>query len=61
MKTALTGRDLQSMGLQPGPQYKKILDNLLDARMDGVVTTEAEERAFVRKWLGEWNVHDDCR
>ncbi len=61
MKTALTGRDLQSMGLQPGPQYKKIMDNLLDARMDGVVTTEAEERAFVRKWLGEWNVHDDCR
>jgi tRNA nucleotidyltransferase (CCA-adding enzyme) len=60
MKTALTGRDLQSMGLQPGPQYKKILDNLLGARMDGVVTTEAEERAFVRKWLDERNIHDDC-
>jgi len=52
MKTALTGRDLQSMGLQPGPQYKKILDNLLGARMDGVVTTEAEERAFVQRWVG---------
>ena len=52
MKTALTGRDLQAMGLQPGPQYKTILGKLLDARIDGVVTTEAEERAFVRKWLG---------
>lgn len=52
VKTALTGRDLQSMGLQPGPQYKKILDNLLGARMDGVVTTEAEERAFVQRWVG---------
>jgi tRNA nucleotidyltransferase (CCA-adding enzyme) len=52
MKTALTGRDLQTMGLQPGPQYKTILGKLLDARIDGVITTEAEERVFVRKWLG---------
>jgi tRNA nucleotidyltransferase (CCA-adding enzyme) len=52
MKTALTGRDLQAMGLQPGPQYKTILGKLLDARIDGMVTTEVEERAFVRKWLG---------
>ena len=52
IKTALTGRDLQAMGLQPGPKYKTILGKLLDARIDGVVTTEAEERAFVRKWLG---------
>jgi tRNA nucleotidyltransferase (CCA-adding enzyme) len=51
-KTALTGRDLQTMGLQQGPQYKTILGKLLDARIDGMVTTEAEERVFVRKWLG---------
>lgn len=52
VKTALTGRDLQAMGLQPGPQYKTILGKLLDARIDGVITTEAEERAFVQKRLG---------
>jgi tRNA nucleotidyltransferase (CCA-adding enzyme) len=52
MKTALTGRDLLAMGLQPGPKYKTILGKLLDARIDGVVTTETEERVFVRKWLG---------
>ena len=51
VKTALTGRDLQAMGLKPGPQYKIILGKLLDARIDGMVTTEAEERVFVRKWL----------
>jgi tRNA nucleotidyltransferase (CCA-adding enzyme) len=51
MKTALTGRDLQSMGLQPGPKYKTILGKLLDARIDGKVSTEEEERVFVRKWL----------
>jgi tRNA nucleotidyltransferase (CCA-adding enzyme) len=52
MNTALTGRDLQAMGLKPGPQYKTILEKLLDARIDGVVTTEAEERAFLQKRFG---------
>ncbi len=51
VKTALTGRDLQAMGLKPGPQYRTILDQLLDARIDGMITTEAEERAFVLKRL----------
>jgi tRNA nucleotidyltransferase (CCA-adding enzyme) len=49
VKTALTGLDLKSMGLKPGPQYKTILGKLLDARIDGMITTEAEERAFVQK------------
>jgi len=52
VKTALTGRDLQAMGLKPGPQYKTILGKLLNARIDGIITTEAEERAFVQKRLG---------
>ena len=49
IKMALTGRDLQTMGLKPGPQYKTILGKLLDARIDGIITTEADERVFVRK------------
>jgi tRNA nucleotidyltransferase (CCA-adding enzyme) len=51
MKTALTGRDLQTMGLQPGPQYKTILGKLLDARIDGIVATEAEERALAHRLI----------
>jgi tRNA nucleotidyltransferase (CCA-adding enzyme) len=51
IKTALTGRDLQAMGLQPGPRYKTILGQLLDARIDGTITTEADERALVEKQL----------
>ena len=52
IKTALTGRDLQAMGLKPGPQYKTILGELLDARIDGMITTEADERVFIQKQLG---------
>jgi len=51
VKTVLTGRDLQAMGLQPGPQYKTILGKLLDARIDGMIKTEAEERALVEKQM----------
>jgi tRNA nucleotidyltransferase (CCA-adding enzyme) len=51
VKTALTGRDLQAMGLMPGPRYKTILGKLLDARIDGMITTEADERALVEKQL----------
>lgn len=51
IKTTLMGRDLQTMGLKPGPQYKTILGKLLDARIDGVVTSEAEERALAHRLL----------
>jgi tRNA nucleotidyltransferase (CCA-adding enzyme) len=51
IKTVLTGRDLQAMGLNPGPEYKTVLGKLLDARIDGMITTEAEERALAYKLL----------
>jgi tRNA nucleotidyltransferase (CCA-adding enzyme) len=51
VKTTLSGRDLQTMGLQPGPHYKTILRKLLHARIDGIIKTEADERAFVQKQL----------
>ena len=52
IKTALTGRDLQAMGLRPGPQYKIILGKLLEARIDRMIKTEADERAFVQNhWV----------
>jgi len=51
VKTILTGRDLQAMGLEPGPRYKIILGKLLDARIDGMITTELDERALVHTLL----------
>ena len=52
MKTVLTGWDLQAMGLQPGPLYTTILGKILDERIDGMITTEADERAFLQKRFG---------
>lgn len=49
VKPVLTGRDLKTMGLKPGPQFKEILDRLLDARLNGEIKTESEERDLVAK------------
>jgi tRNA nucleotidyltransferase (CCA-adding enzyme) len=48
VKPILTGRDLKAMGLKPGPKFKQILDQLLDARLNGEVKTDAEERQLVQ-------------
>ncbi|MBH0197432.1 MAG: CCA tRNA nucleotidyltransferase, partial [Nitrospira sp.] len=45
----LTGTDLKAMGLKPGPKFKQILDQLLDACLNGEVKTEPEQRAFVHR------------
>ncbi|BFU91684.1 MAG: poly(A) polymerase [Nitrospira sp.] len=52
VKPILTGRDLKAMGLKPGPQFKKILDHLLDTRLNGEIKTESEEKELVIKLAG---------
>jgi hypothetical protein len=47
VKAKLTGDDLQDLGLMPGPAFAVYLDRLLDARLDGLVRTEAEERTLL--------------
>jgi tRNA nucleotidyltransferase (CCA-adding enzyme) len=49
VNASLTGRDLNAMGLKPGPLYKKVLDRLLAARLNGEVKTDAEERALAKR------------
>ena len=49
MKPILSGTDLKAMGLKPGPPFKKLLDQLLAARLNGEVRTEAEERQLVHR------------
>ena len=48
---SVTGDDLKAMGLKPGPQYKRILSRLLDARLNGEIKTEAEERELARRFV----------
>ena len=43
------GEDLKMLGLLPGRIYKKILESLLDARLDGKVQTKSDEMDYVRE------------
>jgi tRNA nucleotidyltransferase (CCA-adding enzyme) len=52
VKVELSGDDLKKLGIPPGPRYKKILAELLDAKLDGLVHNRDEEMAFVRKGSG---------
>ena len=49
VKPVLTGVELKAMGLKPGPQFKKILERLLDARLNGEVKSETEEQEMVER------------
>jgi tRNA nucleotidyltransferase (CCA-adding enzyme) len=48
MTTTVNGNDLKRLGLKPGPHFKKILDRLLDARIDGTIRMPAEEQELAR-------------
>ncbi|HVG01702.1 MAG TPA: hypothetical protein VM842_02380, partial [Nitrospira sp.] len=48
VRPVLTGKDLKALRLSPGPLYGKILTRLMEARLDGEVTNEAEERDLVK-------------
>ncbi|TAJ09326.1 MAG: CBS domain-containing protein [Nitrospirae bacterium] len=50
-KPALTGADLKALGLKPGPRYRQILQRLLDARLNGEVRTDEEERALAARLI----------
>jgi hypothetical protein len=49
----LNGDDLQHMGIPRGPIYRKILQQLRAARLDGGISTRTEEEALVRRMLSE--------
>ena len=51
--TLLDGRYLKEIGVKPGPVYREILESLLDARLNGEVSTLLDEVEFVRK---NWKV-----
>ncbi len=52
VKPSLTGEDLKKMGVPERPEMKKLLERLLDARLDGKVNSREEEEEMVRKHLG---------
>lgn len=48
----LTGKDLESMGYRPGPQFGRVLSIIEDAQLDEKITGRDEAVALVKETLG---------
>jgi tRNA nucleotidyltransferase (CCA-adding enzyme) len=55
VRCVFDGNALKALGLKPGPHFRKVLDRLLTARLDGEVRTEDEERRLAELLIGEEN------
>jgi hypothetical protein len=53
VKPTVDGNDLKALGLAPGPVYGQILDALRDAILDRDISSEAEERALLKRLVKE--------
>lgn len=53
VRPSVTGDDLRRAGLPPGPFYTRILDRLLNARLDGEIQDDVAERALLDSLLAE--------
>ncbi len=51
IRPVLTGDDLKKLGVPRGPKMKEFLKNLLDARLNGMVETKADEETWVKERL----------
>ena len=48
-KAFLDGNDLKNLGYKPGPVYKQIIDDLLEATLDGEIGDRNSAEAFVKQ------------
>jgi len=49
----VTGEDLKELGLEPGPLYKKLLEAVREAQLEGTVTTREGALELVKGMLAE--------
>jgi tRNA nucleotidyltransferase (CCA-adding enzyme) len=46
---SVDGKDLKALGLPPGPRYGEILQEVMNARLRGMIHTPEEERALLER------------
>lgn len=54
----LGGHDLTRLGVKPGPVFKRLLDAVREAQLDGTVKAREQAVELVRRLLVEWSASD---
>lgn len=47
VNSPVNGNDLKTWGYKPGPQYREMLERILEATLDGVIQTKEEGKQFL--------------
>jgi tRNA nucleotidyltransferase (CCA-adding enzyme) len=55
VRPVVDGEYLKSIGLKPSPLFSRLLNTVRDARLDGEIQTEEEEKALIARLLGKWD------
>jgi len=50
IKISVSGKDFKEMKIEPGPLYRKILQAVLDEKLNGQLKTKNDELNFVRDY-----------
>ena len=53
VRTVVDGAYLKSLGLRPSPLFRRLLNAVRDARLDGEIQTVEEEKALIASLLAE--------
>jgi tRNA nucleotidyltransferase (CCA-adding enzyme) len=53
VSVTLTGHDLEEMGLPKGPAYRRVLDRVFKARLDGLVETPEDEYRLAKTFINQ--------
>lgn len=48
---SITGKDIMKTGLKPGPAYRITLQAALEAKLNGLIKTHADELAFMKEYV----------
>ncbi len=51
IKTAIRGKDLVQMKIPPGPVYKKIMNQIINGRIQGTISSREQELNLVRDYI----------
>lgn len=51
IRPIISGKDLIQLGIEPGPKFKKILDSILDEKLNGKIKTREDELKFALNWI----------
>jgi tRNA nucleotidyltransferase (CCA-adding enzyme) len=51
VKLEITGKDLKEMKIKTGPEYGRLLEKVLNAKLDGKIKSKNEELGYIKKLL----------